>query len=151
MILRFLIISLCLSTTPLFADSFLKKADEGSTKFFDRLKEEDKRAAEAAQRRDKSKDVCYQFKSGSDLQTACLGEYPYSVKSERARNLLLGNCYSMGSSSELSNDLSYTCERGVSGCATFDDGDAAYWCTQCNASTQWLAVYSYGRIIQCYK
>ena len=109
-----------------------------------------RRAKERSQNRDRSKDVCYQMPSGSDVQTACLAEYPNAVRNERARNLLLGYCNSMGGYSELSKDLSYICTTGKSGCSVLDDTNAGYWCGQCGGTRRWLAVYSLGRIIQCY-
>ena len=151
MTMRIFLFLLCALGSPVLSESFLDKANEGSSALFDRLDQEQREAAEAMRDRDRSKDVCYQLPSGSDMQTACLGDYPYAVQNERARNLLLGNCFNMGSSTELSNDLSYVCERGPSACSVFDDGDAAYWCNECDASSRWLAVYSYGRIIQCFK
>lgn len=110
-----------------------------------------RKAAERAANRDRSKDVCYQLPSGSDAQTACFGKYPNSVTNERARNILLGFCHSMGDHSELSSDLSYVCSKGISACSSFDDGDAAYYCKQCGATRSWLAVYSLGHTIQCFK
>ena len=62
--------------------------------------------------------------SGSDVQTACLAEYPNAVRNERVRNLLLGYCNSMGGYSELSKDLSYICTTGKSGCSVLDDTNA---------------------------
>lgn len=109
-----------------------------------------RQAAERARNRDTSNDVCYQMPSGSDAQTACLGKYPNSVRNERARNILLGYCSSMGDNTELSNDLSYVCSNGVSACSSFDDGDAAYHCRQCGATPRWLAVYSLGHLIKCF-
>lgn len=141
----------CFLSSTAVASSFLNKANEGSSQLFERLNDEQSKAQEKArQNRDSSKDVCYQLTPGSDAQTACFGKYPHSVKNERARNILLGNCFSMGSSTELSNDLSYVCERGPSACVVFDDGDAGYWCKKCGATRTWLAVYSLGPIIQCF-
>jgi len=114
-------------------------------------REAKQRAAEREQRlknRDRSNDVCYSFPSGSDLQNACLNEYPNLVKNERARNLLLGYCSSMGDSSDLSNALSYICDYGRKGCSLL--GEAAYHCDKCGATPRWLAVYSLGSLIQCY-
>jgi hypothetical protein len=140
------------------SDTF-DKADKNNQKWLEQEKKREIKqrqenraaAARASKNRDRSKDVCYQLPSGSDAQTACLGKYPNSVKNERARNILLGYCYSMGSSSELSNDLSYVCTNGISACSSFDDGDAAYHCKQCGATRSWLAVYSLGHVIQCFK
>lgn len=109
-----------------------------------------RRAENRAANRDRSKDVCYQLPANSDAQIACLGEHPYAIRNDRARNIVLGICYSMGSNTELSNDLTYVCENGVKACGVFDDGDAGYWCGECGATRTWLAVYSLGHIIQCY-
>ncbi len=117
-------------------------------------REAQQRAAEREERlrnRDRSNDVCYSFPSGSDVQTACLNEYPNSVKNERARNILLGYCASMGDSSDFSSALSYICSNGKSACSILKDGDAAYHCDQCGATRRWLAVYSLGRLIKCFK
>lgn len=105
---------------------------------------------QAAQSRDRSRDVCYSLPNGSDAQTACLGDHPYAVKNERARNLLLGQCYAFSASNELSQDLSYICANGVNSCSLLE-GDAAYWCHECDGTRRWLAVYSLGHIIQCFK
>lgn len=150
--MRFLVIATAFFSfaSPSVADSFLKKADEGSSALFDKLDEKQRKAAAAAAKRDRSKDVCYQLPAGSDMQTACMGDYPMAVENDRARNLLLGNCLALGPSSELTNDLSYICSNGPRACNVLDDGNAAYWCGECNASSRWLAVYSYGRVIQCY-
>lgn len=108
-------------------------------------------AAEASRNRDRSKDVCYTLPSGSDAQIACLGKYPNAVRNDRARNILLGYCYSLGASTELNDDLSYICSNGVSACSSLDNGEAAYWCGQCGGTRRWLAVYSLGHTIQCFK
>jgi len=117
-----------------------------------RVEEQRRRAAqqaeERARNRDRSNDVCYQMPSGSDAQTACFGEFPFSVRDERARNILLGHCSSLGSGTYNSN-LSYVCSVGTQGCSVLS-GDASYWCQQCGGTRRWLAVYSLGHTIQCF-
>lgn len=99
--------------------------------------------------RDRSKDVCYQLPSGSDAQIACLGEHIGAIRDDRARLIMQGNCFALGSS-DFSSDLSYVCSNGVRACSIFDNGDAAYHCRECGATRRWLAVYSLGSIIQCF-
>lgn len=114
--------------------------------------EEAERAArERAANRDRSKDVCYQLKAGSDAQIACLGDHIHAIKDKRAQNIMLGYCYSLGSSSDFNDDLSYICSEGKRGCNILEDGKAAYWCGECGGTRRWLAVYSLGTIIQCFK
>lgn len=137
------------------AISNVEGAFDSATQQVDRTREEIKReqagkAAERERTRDRSKDVCYSFEAGSDIQTACLNEYPMAVRNERARNILLGYCSSLGSS-DFSSELSYVCREGAGGCSALSNGDAAYWCKQCAATRPWLAVYSLGSIIQCFK
>ena len=110
-----------------------------------------RKAKENAANRDRSKDVCYQMESGSDAQTACLGEHVYAIRDKRAQNIMLGHCYSLGASSDFNSDLSYVCSEGKRGCSILDDGEASYWCGECGGTRRWLAVYSLGTIIQCFK
>lgn len=100
--------------------------------------------------RDKFQDACYKFEVGSDIHTACMGEFPATIRNERARNIMQGYCGALGSDS-FSSDLSYVCSRGVSGCSILRNGDAAYACQQCGGTRRWLAVYSLGGLIKCYK
>lgn len=109
----------------------------------------EKEAARSA--RDRSRDFCYALPAGSDAQIACLGDYPNAIRDDRARNIMLGYCYSLGSNSDFTQDLSYICSEGPRGCSLLDNGKAAYWCSECGGTRSWLAVYSLGHIIQCRK
>lgn len=109
-----------------------------------------RRAAEAARNRDRSKDVCYQLPSGSDAQIACFGDHVMAIRDDRARNIMLGNCLVLGGS-DFSNDLGYICQNGKTACSILSNGTAAYNCETCGASRRWLAVYSLGHTIQCFK
>lgn len=123
---------------------FDKSADEAEKEAEDTIFYVPKRSAQ-----DRQKDVCYQLPAGSDAQTACLGEHIMAIRNDRARNIMLGNCLSLGSSKSSSN-LSYVCKNGPPACLTLDDGDAAYHCKQCGATRRWLAVYSLGHTIRCF-
>lgn len=114
-----------------------------------RAAEQKRHSREAWKNRDRSKDVCFQLDSGSDAQTACLGKHPHAVKNDRARNILLGYCSSMGGSSRFADNLSYVCYEGKKGCSILD-GAASYWCDICGGTRRWLAVYSLGHTIQCF-
>jgi len=102
-----------------------------------------------ASSRDRSNDVCYQLRAGSDAQLACLGEHIAAIRDDRARYIMQGSCFGLGSS-DFSSDLSYICDNGVNACSILDDNDAAYHCRECGATRRWLAVYSLGSIIQCF-
>lgn len=104
---------------------------------------------ERARTRDQSWDICYQLPTGSDVQTACLGEYPHAISNDNARDLALGRCGGVSGSSFM-DDLSYVCSRGVDGCNAIDDNDGAYWCRRCGATNRWLSTYALGTMIQCY-
>lgn len=104
---------------------------------------------EALRDRDRSDDVCYQMPTGSDAQIACLGDHVMAIRDDRARNIMLGNCYALGTD-DFSRDLSYICTNGVRACSILDNGDAAYHCGECGATRRWLATYSLGYPIQCF-
>lgn len=132
------------------SSELLKGSDATQKTLDDNVKKEREAAAKRARERDRTDDVCFTLPAGSDAQTACLGKHPMAVRSEVARNLLLGNCGAVyGDGSDLNKNLSYACSHGVDGCFSFK-GDAAYWCKQSDASKRWLAVYSYGYIIKRY-
>ncbi len=98
--------------------------------------------------RDKWKTMCYGLPSG-DAVTACLGEYPHAVENERARNILLGNCYALGSG-DLSTALGAICKEGASKCSWLSNGEAAYYCQKCGGRREWAALYAMGHLIQCF-
>lgn len=148
-------------SSPVFASDFTDLLRRGESSFRsehqahrDSISEQRRRAAAAARERernrDRSRDVCYQLSAGSDAQLACLGDNVYAIRNERARNILLGHCHSLGSSS-FDRDLGYICSVGSSGCHSLRNGDASYWCTQCGGTRRWLAVYSLGHVLQCYR
>ncbi len=120
---------------------------------FDQARRDKERAddARAARRenRDRSNDVCYSLPSGSDAETACLGKYILAIRNDRARNIMMGNCLSLGSSKS-SSELSYVCANGLNACTALSDGNASYHCKKCGATRRWLAVYSLGHVIQCF-
>lgn len=100
--------------------------------------------------RDKFQDACYKFKAGSDIHTACMGQYPNTIRNDRARNIMQGYCGTLGSD-PFSSRLSYVCDRGVSGCSILENSKASYACQQCGGTRRWLAVYALGGIIMCHK
>lgn len=108
-----------------------------------------RQAAERARNRDTSNDFCYSI-DNEDARQACLGE-PYLVSNLRARNILLGNCYAFDSNTDFDRDLQYICSEGKNGCSLLDNSTASYQCNQCGGTRRWLATYSLGTIIQCFK
>jgi hypothetical protein len=108
-----------------------------------------RKAAESARNRDKTNDFCYAI-DNQDAQNACLG-LPYAVEDERARNILLGNCYAFKTNSKLSQHLQYICTEGKRGCSLLKDATASYQCGQCGGTRQWIATYSLGVTINCYR
>lgn len=103
------------------------------------------------QQRDRSRDFCYSLPMGSDAEKACRGEFVVTIQNDRARNILQGYCGALGASTELNRDLSYICDTGVKGCPLLDNSDAAHWCTQCGGTRNWLATYSLGYMIKCFR
>lgn len=108
-----------------------------------------RQAAERARNRDTSNDFCYAI-SNQDAQNSCLGE-PYRVTNLRAQNILLGNCYAFDTNTDFTRHLQYICTEGKRGCSLLDDSTAAYQCDQCGGTRRWLATYSLGTTIQCFK
>ncbi len=113
---------------------------------------EAQRAAKAAAaQRDRSRDFCFALPSGSDAQKACRNEFVLTIEDKRAWNIMQGYCGSLDTSSELNRDISYICSVGASGCSLLDDSDASYMCRECGGTRSWLATYSLGYAIQCFK
>lgn len=125
-----------------------KSAQDQNAK--DRIAAQEEAARRAAQR-DRSRDFCFALPNGSDAQKACRSEFVSSIEDKRAWSIMHGFCGSLGPSSDFNNDLSYICSVGSSGCGLLDDSDASYWCRECGGTRSWLATYSLGYIIQCFK
>ena len=150
----FILALLSLLISPASALDLSSDIDAAKQSHSDRTNKMNSKRAERVQRsqsRDRSDDVCYQLKVGSDAQIACLGDHIFAIKNDRARNIMLGNCNHFGASTSLDADLSYICNTGPKACSILNNNDAAYWCQQCDASRRWMAVYSLGRTIQCFK
>lgn len=130
-------------------DDFNAGIREGEQIAKDQARRAAERAAERSRNRDNSNDFCYSIEN-QNAQNACL-EMPYAVTDSRAQNILLGNCYAFNTNSDLSRSIQYICAEGRRGCTLLDDSTAAYHCDQCGGTRRWIATYSLGTIIQCFK
>lgn len=96
-----------------------------------------------------SKDMnCYKINNDSSAIQACLGN-AYATDSNDARQIILGNCYSLSDSAN-KKGLTQVCVNGKNGCYSLKDSDDTYACTTCNGSNQWLRTYAVGYKMTCY-
>ncbi|MCX7544403.1 hypothetical protein [Marinicella gelatinilytica] len=122
-----------------------KKTQNKVSKIITDREEENKRRARS---RDTSNDICYQISDNDSAVQACLGN-AYSTKSENARNIILGNCYSLDNWAN-DNGLRSVCVNGKNGCYSLEEKDVVSKCISCNGNNRWARMYAVGYKMSCY-
>lgn len=93
----------------------------------------------------KERNFCFTLKSQNAIE-ACLGN-AYSTN-ENARNVILGNCYSITGYNK--DGMIQVCTQGKNGCYSLKGSDTVHGCVSCDGSRRWLRMYAAGALINCY-
>ena len=92
-------------------------------------------------------DYCLNASFSGDVKYSCL-QKPNFVTNEDARNVLLGNCYSL-SSSAINVGYGEVCAAKKAGCHKIKDEQLMFACMSCSGSRKWAATAIAGHVFSC--